>query len=170
MSKVQSMKGRLSMKLPFTTVINTKKPLFLKNPRYYVNEEHIELFNLSSVVFVPIVHEGNVFGWVTFDQMGEEFDCSKEELSLLGEAGERIGLYLTRMEDEVSSGPKLRLTERESMILELLADGYDNKKMGELLHLSEHTVRDYVRSLMTKFKAKNRTQVVASAFRLGLIN
>lgn len=103
-------------------------------------------------------------------RLGEEFDCSKEELSLLGEAGERIGLYLTRMEDEVSSGPKLRLTERESMILELLADGYDNKKMGELLHLSEHTVRDYVRSLMTKFKAKNRTQVVASAFRLGLIN
>ncbi|MFE3577036.1 response regulator transcription factor [Lysinibacillus sp. NPDC059133] len=56
------------------------------------------------------------------------------------------------------------------MILGLLAEGYDNKKIGSLLFLSEHTVRDYVSSLMTKLKAKNHTQVVASAFRLGLLN
>ncbi|WP_369436298.1 LuxR C-terminal-related transcriptional regulator [Lysinibacillus fusiformis] len=56
------------------------------------------------------------------------------------------------------------------MILRLLAEGYDNKKIGGLLFLSEYTVRDYVSSLMTKLKAKNRTQVVASAFRLGLLN
>ncbi|MDQ7864529.1 LuxR C-terminal-related transcriptional regulator [Peribacillus frigoritolerans] len=41
--------------------------------------------------------------------------------------------------------------------------------MAELLQLSEHTVRDYVSSLMTKLKAKNRTQAVAYGFRLGLL-
>ena len=72
--------------------------------------------------------------------------------------------------DAAAKTPDLHLTEREANILDLLAEGYDNKKMGELLFLSEHTVRDYVSSLMTKLKEKNRTQVVACAFRLGLLH
>ncbi|KQL50780.1 hypothetical protein AN964_24460 [Heyndrickxia shackletonii] len=165
--KVQSMKGHIGANM--TTVFHTKKPIFLKDPHIFVKEEHIKLFNLSSVIFVPIVHHNQVYGWVTFDQMGVEFDCSKDELMLLEQVGKRIGLYLSRSNDEGVTESLVHLTERESMILDLLAEGYDNKKMGELLHLSEHTVRDYVGSLMTKLQAKNRTQVVASAFRLGLL-
>ncbi|WP_419392861.1 LuxR C-terminal-related transcriptional regulator [Cytobacillus praedii] len=166
LTKVQSMRGQLNKQ---NTFFNMKGPIFLKNPHNYVREEHIKLFNLSSVIFVPIFNQQQLLGWLTFDQLGEEFDCSKEELILLEQAGKRIGLYLSRNHDERSRIAEIQLTERETMILDLLADGYDNKKMGELLHLSEHTVRDYISSLMTKLHAKNRTQVVASAFRLGLI-
>ena len=166
LTKVQSMRGKLNKQ---TTFFNTKGPIFLKNPHNYVREEHIKLFNLSSVIFVPIFNQQQLLGWLTFDQLGEDFDCSKEELVLLEQAGKRIGLYLSRDNDGVSRIAEIHLTERETMILDLPADGYDNKKMGELLHLSEHTVRDYISSLMTKLNAKNRTQVVASAFRLGLI-
>ncbi|CAH0262512.1 Regulatory protein SdiA [Peribacillus sp. Bi96] len=165
--KVQSMRGQLSLKQSF--VFNSKKPVFLKNPNHYIKKEHITLFNLSSVIFVPIVHDQQVFGWLTFDQLGEEFDYSKDELTLLEQVGKRLGLYLSRKDDEVSIDTDLQLTERESMILNLLAEGYNNKKMAELLQLSEHTIRDYVSSLMTKFKAKNRTQVVVFGFRLGLL-
>ncbi|MGV3467073.1 MAG: LuxR C-terminal-related transcriptional regulator [Heyndrickxia sp.] len=165
--KVQSMKGHIGTNM--TTVFHTKKPIFLKDPHTFVKEEHIKLFNLSSVIFVPIVHHNQVYGWLTFDQMGVEFDCSKEELILLDQVGKRIGLYLSRSSDESIMEPKVHLTDREAMILDLLAEGYDNKKMGEVLHLSEHTIRDYVGSLMTKLQAKNRTQVVASAFSLGLL-
>ncbi|MDM5223575.1 LuxR C-terminal-related transcriptional regulator [Peribacillus sp. NJ11] len=165
--KVQSMRGQLSLKQSF--VFNSKKPVFLKNPNHYIKKEHITLFNLSSVIFVPIVHDQQVFGWLTFDQLGEEFDYSKDELTLLEQVGKRLGLYLSRKDDEVSIDTDLQLTERESMILNLLAEGYNNKKMAELLQLSEHTIRDYVSSLMTKFKAKNRTQVVVYGFRFGLL-
>ncbi|MFE4708252.1 LuxR C-terminal-related transcriptional regulator [Peribacillus simplex] len=165
--KVQSMRGKLSLKQSF--VFNSKKPVFLKNPNHYIKKEHITLFNLSSVIFVPIVHDQQVFGWLTFDQLGEEFDYSKDELTLLEQVGKRLGLYLSRKDDEVSIDTDLQLTERESMILNLLAEGYNNKKMAELLQLSEHTIRDYVSSLMTKFKAKNRTQVVVYGFRFGLL-
>ncbi|MED3912320.1 GAF domain-containing protein [Peribacillus simplex] len=165
--KVQSMRGQLSLKQSF--VFNSKKPVFLKNPHLYIKKEHITLFNLSSVIFVPIVHDQQVFGWLTFDQLGEEFDYSIDELTLLEQVGKRLGLYLSRKDDEVSIGTDIQLTERESMILNLLAEGYNNKKMAELLQLSEHTIRDYVSSLMTKFKAKNRTQVVVYGFRLGLL-
>lgn len=165
--KVQSMRGHVSSKQ--SMAFNSKKPVFLKNPHNYIKEEHIQLFNLSSVIFVPIVHDQQVFGWLTFDQLGEEFDYSMDELTLLEQVGKRLGLYLSRKDDEVSSGTDIQLTERESMILNLLAEGYNNKKMAELLQLSEHTVRDYVSSLMTKFKAKNRTQAVVYGFRLGLL-
>ncbi|WP_342604954.1 LuxR C-terminal-related transcriptional regulator [Peribacillus sp. FSL E2-0159] len=165
--KVQSMRGQLSLKQSF--VFNSKKPVFLKNPNHYIKKEHITLFNLSSVIFVPIVHDQQVFGWLTFDQLGEEFDYSKDELTLLEQVGKRLGLYLSRKDDEVSIDTDLQLTERESMILNLLAEGYNNKKMAELLQLSEHTIRDYVSCLMTKFKAKNRTQVVVYGFRFGLL-
>ncbi|MEY8189626.1 LuxR C-terminal-related transcriptional regulator [Peribacillus simplex] len=165
--KVQSMRGQLSLKQSF--VFNSKKPVFLKNPNHYIKKEHITLFNLSSVIFVPIVHDQKVFGWLTFDQLGEEFDYSKDELTLLEQVGKRLGLYLSRKDDEVSVDTDLQLTERESMILNLLAEGHNNKRMAELLQLSEHTIRDYISSLMTKFKAKNRTQVVVYGFRLGLL-
>lgn len=165
--KVQSMRGQLSSKQ--SMVFNSKKPVFLKNPHNYIKEEHIQLFNLSSVIFVPIVHDQQVFGWLTFDQLGEEFDYSMDELTLLEQVGKRLGSYLSRKDEEVSIGTDIQLTERESMILYLLAEGHNNKKMADLLQLSEHTVRDYVSSLMTKFKAKNRTQAVVYGFRLGLL-
>ncbi|MEA0553856.1 response regulator transcription factor [Lysinibacillus irui] len=167
LSKVQSMKGQLTGD---NTILSSKKPIYLKNPKNYVKEEHIQLFNLSSIIFIPIMRRDQLFGWLTFDQLGEEFDCTKEELLLLEEVGNRLGLFLSRKGEKVEKNTELHLTERESMILGLLAEGYDNKKIGGFLFLSEHTVRDYVSSLMTKLKAKNRTQVVASAFRLGLLS
>lgn len=167
LSKVQSMKGQLTGQ---DLIFSSKKPIYLKDPKNYVKEEHINLFNLSSVIFIPIIHEDQLFGWLTFDQLGEEFDCTKDELQLLEQVGKRLGLFLLRKGEKVENASEFHLTEREAMILGLLAEGYDNKKIGSLLFLSEHTVRDYVSSLMTKLKAKNRTQVVASAFRLGLLS
>nr|WP_240518378.1 MULTISPECIES: LuxR C-terminal-related transcriptional regulator [unclassified Lysinibacillus] len=38
------------------------------------------------------------------------------------------------------------------------------------MFLSEHTVRGYASNLMTELRAKNRTQVVASVLRLGLLS
>lgn len=151
-------------------VFNREKPIYLKDPKNYVKDEHIKLFNLSSVIFIPITYKDQLFGWVTFDQFGEEFNCSKDELDLLEKVGKHLGLFLSRAGTEVVKNSDIHLTDRESVILGLLAEGYDNKKIGRLLFLSEHTVREYVSRLMTKLKAKNRTQVVASAFRLGLLN
>jgi len=165
--KVQSMKGELTGE---NAILSSRKPIYLKNPKNYVKEEHIQLFGLSSIIFIPIIQRDQLFGWLTFDQLGEEFDCTKEDLALLEEVGKRIGLFLSRKGEKVEKNTELHLTERESMILGLLAEGYDNKKIASLLFLSEHTVRDYVSSLMTKLKAKNRTQVVASAFRIGLLS
>ena len=64
-----------------------------------------------------------MFGWLTFDQLGEEFDCSKEELALLEQVGKRLGLFLSRKGDAAAKTPDLHLTEREANILDLLEIG-----------------------------------------------
>lgn len=65
-----------------------------------------------------------MFGWLTFDQLGEEFDYSMDEMTLLEQVGKRLGLYLSRKDDDVSIGTDIQLTEREAMILNLLAEGH----------------------------------------------
>lgn len=169
LAKVQKTQGYVYPNQLFHTMLITKKPIFIKNPVHTVKNETIELFNLSSLIVAPICHSEEVLGWVTLDQVGNEFDCTQEDLQLIEEVCNRIGLFLKNFEHTVSPSNNIELTDRELSVLTLLSDGYDNKKMGEFLHLSEHTIRDYISSLMLKLKAKNRTQVVSSGFRLGLI-
>jgi DNA-binding NarL/FixJ family response regulator len=65
--------------------------------------------------------------------------------------------------------PVIHLSARERDILRLLADGKTNDEIGRALHISEHTVRTYLRRAMKKLEAGNRTQAVATALRESLI-
>lgn len=61
------------------------------------------------------------------------------------------------------------LTSRERSTLRELAQGKTNRQIAEHLGVAHTTVRDYVSSLMGKFHAVNRTQVVRRALELGLL-
>lgn len=50
------------------------------------------------------------------------------------------------------------LTVREHQVLELLRQGRANKLIAHELHISEHTVKVYVRRIMRKLNVANRTQ------------
>ena len=67
------------------------------------------------------------------------------------------------------NGSRPRLTEREVAVLELLAEGLDYQEIGDRLGLGPETVRTHVRKASDRLKASTRTQVVATALRLGLI-
>ena len=56
-----------------------------------------------------------------------------------------------------------KLTEREMEILQLIAQGMNNKEIAGQLYLSEGTVRNYVSTIMGKLHANDRTQVVIKA-------
>ncbi len=62
-----------------------------------------------------------------------------------------------------------RLTSRERCTLRELAQGLTNRQIAARLGVADTTVRDYVGSLMGKFHAVNRTQVVRRALELGLL-
>ncbi|MCG9888768.1 response regulator [Streptococcus suis] len=59
------------------------------------------------------------------------------------------------------------LTNLESQLLKLVADGLSNKEIASQLHLSDGTVRNYMTSILSKLGAENRTAAVKVAQEKG---
>jgi DNA-binding NarL/FixJ family response regulator len=63
----------------------------------------------------------------------------------------------------------LVLTSREREILELLAEGVNNRRIAARLTISRHTVKFHVASILAKLGARSRTEAVTLALRAGLL-
>lgn len=59
------------------------------------------------------------------------------------------------------------LTERENEVLQLIAQGMTNRQIGEALHLTEKTARNYVARILEKLGFSRRSQAAAYASRQG---
>jgi len=64
---------------------------------------------------------------------------------------------------------KVSLTQRELEILKGMAAGHTDRKMGDFLHVSEHTVRSHIKSLYRKLRVSSKSQAVARAFQYKII-
>ncbi|HWU21757.1 MAG TPA: response regulator transcription factor, partial [Nocardioides sp.] len=62
-----------------------------------------------------------------------------------------------------------RLTERESEILALVAEGRTNGEIGKQLFISTKTVSVHVSNILGKLGASGRTEAAAIARRDGLV-
>ena len=70
----------------------------------------------------------------------------------------------------VTEPAEIDLTPRERDVLLLLAEGASNKAIARRLGISVHTAKFHVGSLLDKLDATGRTDAVAHAARLGVIN
>lgn len=61
------------------------------------------------------------------------------------------------------------LTDREKTILRLLAGGYSNREISDLLHISDGTVKNHISSVLAKLGVRDRTRAVLKAIDLGFI-
>jgi two-component system, NarL family, response regulator DegU len=76
-------------------------------------------------------------------------------------SGERIG------DDERTISP---LTPREEEILQLIADGFSTSEVADHLYISAKTVKNHLASIYAKLDARDRTQAVLSAVRIGIVH
>lgn len=65
--------------------------------------------------------------------------------------------------------PLEMLTLREVEVLRLIAHGLTTKEIGNQLHLSENTVKGYVKDILAKLGVHNRIEAVLRAKERGLI-
>ena len=70
----------------------------------------------------------------------------------------------------VAEPAEIELTPRERDVLLLMAEGASNKAIARRLGISVHTAKFHVGSLLDKLDATGRTDAVAHAARLGVIN
>ena len=61
------------------------------------------------------------------------------------------------------------LTEREMEVLREVAAGNANKMVGQVLSISEETVKAHMKSIMSKLGANDRTHAVTIAVKRGII-
>jgi DNA-binding NarL/FixJ family response regulator len=61
------------------------------------------------------------------------------------------------------------LTAREEQVLKELAKGLANKEIADNLSISEHTVKDHLKSILEKLQADDRTEAVTTAIQKGII-
>jgi DNA-binding NarL/FixJ family response regulator len=65
--------------------------------------------------------------------------------------------------------PPSPLTPREQEVLQLIADGCSTSEVAANLFISGKTVKNHLASIYEKLEARDRTQAVLSAVRIGII-
>ncbi len=64
--------------------------------------------------------------------------------------------------------PPAKLTPRQLQVLQLLMQGQPNKLIARALGLTEGTVKIHVAAILRTLQARNRTEAVVVARRLGI--
>ncbi|MFV9673265.1 MAG: response regulator [Acidimicrobiia bacterium] len=102
--------------------------------------------------------------------------AGRDELLTALQTAAEGGTYLAAelMEPLVASmsgraRPFGKLSPREHQVLQLVADGFENKQIATELELSEATVKTYLRGVFERLEVSSRAEAVAVGLRLGVI-
>lgn len=110
-------------------------------------------------------------GYVLKGATGDEIGAAVQAVA---SGGAVFGAGVARRILERASSPAVtrpsvggqQLTERETEILQLLADGHSNAQIARRLQLSQKTVQNYVSRILDKLQVSDRTQAALLAQRL----
>ena len=94
---------------------------------------------------------------------GEKFLCGKIMNVIISEEKEAFNF------PSYSSCEGLNVTDREMEIIKLIAEGYANKQIADMLFLSTHTVTTHRKNIMAKLNINNTAGIVLYAVRENLI-
>jgi DNA-binding NarL/FixJ family response regulator len=70
--------------------------------------------------------------------------------------------HANEVSKDTASIEQMRLTERELCIANLAADGFTNKEIGRLLHISPETVKKHLQHIFDKLGIHRRSQVASN--------
>lgn len=98
----------------------------------------------------------------------------KEALKNILNGGTYFPTALSKNNSEVSDIPRYKvkiknLTNRQSQVLDLIAEGKSNKQIAYEMGVSEATVKLHINALLRSLNVNNRTQAVITAQKMGLI-
>lgn len=83
-------------------------------------------------------------------------------------AGKLLKSVANRMADEDKG--EQSLTERELLVLRLVASGASNQEIADKLTISINTVKSHLKNILEKLQLENRTQAATYALKHGLVS
>lgn len=78
--------------------------------------------------------------------------------------------YVQRLQAGRGLSAQEVLTEREREVLQLIAEGYTNREIADLLHLSIKTVQNHRSNIMRKLDLHDRGELIKYAIQQGIIH
>jgi DNA-binding NarL/FixJ family response regulator len=96
---------------------------------------------------------------------GNKFFCGQ-----ILESIQRADLNVEDLDFDSFTCEPVLLSEREVEIITLIAEGYTNSQIAELLHLSPHTINTHRKNIMGKLGAKNTAGIVMYAVKTSLVS
>lgn len=131
-----------------------------------------EVVALTSVLedasVVNAVRAGAI-GYLLKDTEADELcraikEAAEGQVQLSPKAAERL-----MREIRAPESPE-KLTERETEVLRMLAQGRANKEIAYALNIGETTVKTHVSNILMKLEVPSRTQAALYAVRIGLVS
>jgi len=96
---------------------------------------------------------------------GNKFFCGQ-----ILESIQRADINVEDLDFESFTCEPVLLSEREVEIITLIAEGYTNTQIAELLHLSPHTINTHRKNIMGKLGTKNTAGIVMYAVKTNLVS
>lgn len=102
-------------------------------------------------------------------------DCSFEEVAatvreaISGEVSQQVAASMLREAKGLVDDSESVITKREIEVLQLIADGCATPEVAEKLFISQKTVKNHLASIYAKLDARDRTQAVLQAVRMGIV-
>lgn len=86
-------------------------------------------------------------------------------------AAKMLGVFQRHREPDavITARPGECLTDREREVLSLVALGHTNQEIGQMLCITERTVKTHITNIFSKLHISQRTQAVLYAVRHGLV-
>jgi two-component system response regulator NreC len=78
--------------------------------------------------------------------------------------------YVKRLQEGDGAEAYRILTQREREVLQLIAEGYTNREMADLLHISIKTVQNHRSKIMSKLDLHDRGELIKYAIQQGIIH
>jgi DNA-binding NarL/FixJ family response regulator len=75
-----------------------------------------------------------------------------------------------RLDEKARAEDERVVTKREEEVLQLIADGCSTPEVAERLYISQKTVKNHLASIYQKLDARDRTQAVLQAVRMGIVH
>ena len=133
-----------------------------------------ELLELTPIVLLTADPSPVMFNWIRRASPGGMLHSTAGPEQIVS-AIKSVALGLSVLDPVLipttpeNDAPLEVLTDRESEVLRLLADGLGNRDIAVRLSISEHTIKFHIHSILGKLGAASRTEAVTRGLRSGLI-
>lgn len=103
----------------------------------------------------------------SLDEIADAVRMAADDAALSPSLASSMLEEVRRLEDPDS---ERIVTKREEEVLQLIADGCSTGEVAERLYISQKTVKNHLASIYQKLDARDRTQAVLQAVRMGIIH